>query len=83
MPCGDAAAAAVALANALAARPQGLAATLVNLGGYAARGAVPSVLRLVEAAVLLVPSRQSRRRTVEDLVDRMPPGKLLGAILIG
>jgi hypothetical protein len=83
VPCGDSEAAAIALENALAARPQGLMTTLVNLGGYAARGAVPAALRLADAAVLLVPTRQSRRRTVEKVAAHVPDGKLLGAILIG
>jgi hypothetical protein len=83
VPCGDASAAAVALENALAARPDGLATTLVNLGGYAARGSVPSALRLADAAVLLVPTRHSRRGTVARVAAHVPEGKLLGAILIG
>src|SRR5580765_5455932 len=40
VPCGDASAAAVALENALAARPPGLVTTLCNLGGYAAPGEI-------------------------------------------
>jgi len=83
VPCGDSEAAAIALENALAARPQGLMTTLVNLAGYAARGAVPAALRLADAAVLLVPTRQSRRRTVAKVAAHVPDGKLLGAILIG
>jgi hypothetical protein len=83
VPCGDASAAAVALQNALAARPEGLITTLVNLGGYAARGAVPSALRLADAAVLVVPARQTRQRTVADAAAHVQNGKLLGAILIG
>ena len=83
VPCGDPSAAAVALENALAARPDGVDTTLVNLGGYAERGAVPSALRLADAAVLLVPARQSRRRTVANVAAHVPDGKLLGAILIG
>jgi hypothetical protein len=83
VPCGDASAATVALENALAARPDGLAATLVNLGGYAARRAVPSALRLVDAVVLLVPARHTHRRTVAKVASHVPDGKLLGAILIG
>jgi hypothetical protein len=83
VPCGDAAAAAVALANALAARPAGLAATLVNLGGYAAPGAVPSALRLVDGAVLVVPARRTRQRAVAEMARQLSGGKLLGAILIG
>ena len=83
VPCGDASAASVALENALAARPEGLLTTLVNLGGYAARGAVPSALRLTDAAVLVVSTRQTRQRAVEDVVEHVQDGKLLGAILIG
>jgi len=83
VPCGDAAAAAVALANALAARPQGLAATLVNLGGYAAPGAVPSALRLVDGVVLVVPARRTLQRPVAEMAHQLSDGKLLGAILIG
>jgi hypothetical protein len=83
VPCGDASAATVALENALAARPDGLATTLINLGGYSARGAVPSALRLADAVVLLVPARHSRRRTVAKVASHVRDGKLLGAILIG
>jgi hypothetical protein len=83
VPCGDASAAAVALENALAARPEGLLTTLVNLGGYAARGAVPSALRLADAAVLLVSTRQTRQSAVTDVAEHVQDGKLLGAILIG
>jgi hypothetical protein len=83
VPCGDGAAAAVALENALAARPKGLAATLVNLGGYAAPGAVPSALRLADAALLVVSARRTRQRAVARAARHVPDGKLLGAILIG
>src|SRR5262245_18417442 len=83
VPCGDASAATVALENALAARPEGLMTTLVNLGGYAARGAVPSALRLASAAVLVVADRQTRQRTLLNAVEHVQDGKLLGAILIG
>jgi len=83
VPCGDASAATVALENALAARPEGLMTTLINLGGFAARGAVPSALRFADAAVLLVPTRHSRRRTMAQVAAHVPEGKLLGAILIG
>ena len=83
VPCGDPSAAAVALQNALAARPEGLVTTLVNLGGYAERGAVPSSLGLADAVVLLVPSRHTRRRAVADVASHVQDGKLLGAILVG
>jgi hypothetical protein len=83
VPCGDPSAAAVALENALAARPEGLMTTLVNLGGYAARGAVPSALRLADAAVLVVPARHTRQRAVAEVAAHVQDGKLLGAILIG
>ncbi|HXU01045.1 MAG TPA: hypothetical protein VN903_08640 [Polyangia bacterium] len=83
VPCGDAQAAAVALENALAARPEGLAVTLVNLGGYAEPGAAPAGLRLVDAAALLVSTRRSRRRAVATAAAHIPDGKLVGAILIG
>jgi hypothetical protein len=83
VPCGDPSAAAVALQNALAARPEGLMTTLVNLGGYAARGAVPSALRLADAAVLVVPARHTRQRAVAEVAAHIQDGKLLGAILIG
>src|SRR5262245_7807792 len=78
VPCGDASAAFVALQNALAARPEGLICTLINLGGYAERGAVPSALRLADAAVLLVPTRHSRRGMVANVAAHVPEGKLLG-----
>jgi hypothetical protein len=83
VPCTDASAAAVALQNALAARPEGLTTVLVNLGGYGDRGAVPSALRLADAAVLVVPTRHTRRRAVADVAEHVQDGKLLGAILIG
>jgi hypothetical protein len=83
VPCGDSDAAAIALENALAARPASLTTTLVNLGGYAARGAVPSALRLADATVLVIPTRHSHRRTVANVAAHIPDGKLLGAILIG
>jgi hypothetical protein len=83
VPCGDGLAAAVALENALAARPDGLMTTLVNLGGYAARGAVPSALRLADGAMLLVSTRHTRQRALENVAAHVPDGKLLGAILIG
>jgi hypothetical protein len=83
VPCGDASAASVALENALAARPPGLMTTLVNLGGYADRDAVPSALRLVSAVVLVVPPRRTRQRTLTSVVDHIQDGKLLGAILVG
>ena len=83
VPCGDASAAAVALQNALAARPPGLMTTLVNLGGYAAPGAVPSALRLADATALVVAARSTRQRAVADAAAHVPDGKLLGAILIG
>jgi hypothetical protein len=83
VPCSDASAAAIALQNALLARPDGLVTTLVNLGGYGDRGAVPSALRLADAAVLVVPTRRTRQRTVADVAQHVQDGKLLGAILIG
>jgi hypothetical protein len=83
VPCDDAAAAAVALENALMARPAGLATTLVNLGGYAEPGALPSALRLADAAVLVVPAGQARRRAVVHVAEHIRDGQLLGAILIG
>jgi hypothetical protein len=83
VPCGDTSAAAVALQNALAARPEGLMTTLVNLGGYADPGAVPSALRLADAAVLVVSARRTRQRTVAEFAEHVQDGKLLGAILIG
>jgi hypothetical protein len=83
VPCGDASAAAVALQNALAARPEGLMTTMVNLGGYGDRGAVPSALRLADAAVLVVSARHTRLRAAADVADHVQDGKLLGAILIG
>jgi hypothetical protein len=83
VPCGDGAAAAVALENALAARPKGLTTTLVNLGGYAAPGAAPSALRLVNGVVLVVSARRTRQRPVAEMARRLSDGKLLGAILIG
>ena len=57
--------------------------TLVNLGGYADPGAVPSALRLADAAVLVVSARHTRQRTVADFAEHVQDGKLLGAILIG
>src|SRR4029077_19127130 len=83
VPCGDSMAATVALENALAARPEGLLTTLVNLGGYAARGAVPSALRLADAALLVVSTRHTRQATVSAVAEHVQDGKLLGAILIG
>jgi hypothetical protein len=84
VPCGDASAATVALQNALAApRPDGVLTTLVNLGGYAGRGAVPAALGLADAAVLVVSLRRTRRRAVADVAEHVQGGKLLGAILIG
>lgn len=83
VPCGDAAAASVALENALAARPDGLTTTLVNLGGYAAPGAAPAALRLVDGVVLIVRARHTLRRAVAKTVHHIPDGKLLGAILVG
>jgi hypothetical protein len=83
VPCGDASAAAVALENALAGRPAGLMTTLVNLGGYADQGAVPSALRLADAVVLVVANRRTRQRTLTSVADHIRDGKLLGAILIG
>ena len=83
VPCGDASAATVALQNALAGRPEDLVTTLVNLGGYAERGAVPSALGLADAAVLVVANRQTRQRTLESAAEHVQDGKLLGAILIG
>ncbi|HMF43973.1 MAG TPA: hypothetical protein VKQ32_25040 [Polyangia bacterium] len=83
VPCGDSSAAAVALQNALAARPKGLMTTLVNLGGYAAPRAVPSALRLADATVLVVAVRRTRKRAVANAAAHVPEGRLLGAILIG
>jgi hypothetical protein len=57
--------------------------TLVNLGGYAGRGAVPAALGLADAAVLVVSLRRTRRRAVADVAEHVQGGKLLGAILIG
>ena len=48
-----------------------------------ARGAVPSALRLADAAVLMVSSRRTRQRRVADFAEHVQDGKLLGAILIG
>lgn len=83
VPCGDASAATVALENALAGRPAGLMTTLINLGGYADRGAVPSALRLADAVVLVVTARHTRQRTLTSVAEHIRDGKLLGAILIG
>jgi hypothetical protein len=83
VPCGDASAAAVALQNALAARPAGLVTTLVNLGGYADRGAVPSSLGLADGVALVIPVRRTRQREVAAVARHVQDGKLLGAILVG
>jgi hypothetical protein len=83
VPCADPEAAAVALENALAARPDGLAVTLINLGGYAVPGASPAGLRLVDAAVLVVSLGRTQRQAVARAAHHVPDGKLLGAILIG
>ena len=82
-PCGDATAAAIALENALAARPATLASVLVNLGGYANPGAAPSTVDLLDGVVLLLATRRTRQAAVVALARQLPPKKLLGAILVG
>jgi hypothetical protein len=82
-PCNDAPVAGVVLRESLAACPARLARVLVNLGGYATPGAVPQALEAVDAVVLLVAARRSRQAAVSDLARRLPPGKSLGAVLVG
>jgi hypothetical protein len=82
-PCSDAPAAATALTNTLAGRPESIARVLVNLGGFAHPGTPPLSMDAVDGVALLVAARGTRAKAVESLARRLPPGKTLGTILIG
>jgi hypothetical protein len=76
VPCGDSEAAAIALENALAARPQGLMTTLVNLAGYAARGAVRRLPARRDRSRTAGPRSNRSPRTLRGPVRRPPPPRL-------
>jgi hypothetical protein len=83
-PCPDSRAAALALQPALWSLPEGIARVLVDLSGYTADGVLPpGAGALVDGIALAVPARQARRQQVLALLRAIPPGKSLGAILVG
>jgi hypothetical protein len=83
-PCPDSRAAALALQPALWSLPAGIVRVLVDLSGYTADGVLPpGAGKLVDGIALAVPARQARRQHVAALLRAIPPGKSLGAILVG
>jgi len=82
VPCGDSGAAAVALENALAGRGKTVEQTLVNLGGYAAPGAMPAPLRYMDGAVFVLNARRARKSAIAALAGQLDASKDLGAILV-
>jgi hypothetical protein len=81
--CANSRAAALAVQDALWSLPAGIARVLVDLGGYAAPGALPGAGALVDGIVLAVPARRARLSAVAKLLAAIPEGKGLGTILIG
>jgi hypothetical protein len=81
--CPDLVAAAAALERTLVGDTRDLARVLVDLGGYARPGGVPTVAELVDGVVLVAEARRSLRRSVARMVDLLPHRKHLGAILVG
>jgi hypothetical protein len=79
----DSAAAALALERALKMLSHDFAHILVDFSGYVAAGTAPAAIGLVEAVVVVVEPRVSRRKALAALADRIPASKHLGAILIG
>jgi hypothetical protein len=81
--CPDLVAAAAALERTLSGDTRDLARVLVDLGGYARPGGVPTVAELVDGVVLVAEARRSLRRSVARMVELLPHRKHLGAILVG
>ena len=79
----DTAAAALALERALKMLSQDFAHILVDFSGYVSAGTAPAAIGLVEAVVVVVETRVSRRAALAALADRIPASKHLGAIVIG
>jgi hypothetical protein len=72
-----------ALQTALATLRRNVAYVLVDMGGYADSGVVPSGIGLVDGVVVVASRRRARRSAVARLVEQLPDGKSLGAILAG
>ena len=72
-----------ALETALATLRRNVAFVLVDMGGYADPGVVPSGIGLVDGVVVVASRRRARRSAVARLVEQLPDGKSLGAILAG
>jgi hypothetical protein len=81
--CGDLVEAAAALERTLVGDTRDLARVLVDLGGYARPGGVPTVAELVDGVVLVAEARRSLRRNVGRIAELLPHRKNLGAILVG
>jgi hypothetical protein len=79
----DAAAATVALQNALKVLRRSGGVVLVHLGGYAPAGTAPSTVQICDGVALVVSVPHTRIATVSSLVKYIPEGKRLGVILIG
>ncbi len=79
----DAAAATVALQNALKALRKSGSVVLVHLGGYAPAGTVPSTIQACDGVALVVSVPRTRISVVSSLVKYIPESKRLGVILIG
>jgi hypothetical protein len=80
--CPDGASAALALEQVLHVLSEDFVHVLVDLTGYAAPGAAPTAVGLVEAAVLIATVRRARLATLRALSDQIPDSKHLGAILL-
>ena len=82
LPCGNPQAAAVALQATLSTRPASVAIVLVNLAGYVVPGVVPPALDFVQAAILVVGLRRTRRQSPARMSGSIPPAKNLGVVLV-
>jgi hypothetical protein len=81
--CANSRAAALAVQDALWSLPAGIGRVLVDLGGYAAPGALPGAGAVVDGLVVAVQARRARLSRVAKLLAAIPEAKNLGTILIG
>jgi hypothetical protein len=76
-------AAALAVQEAIWSLPASITRVVVDLGGYAAPGALPGAGAVADGIVLAVSARRARRAHVAKLLAAIPQAKSLGSILVG
>ncbi|HTA18671.1 MAG TPA: hypothetical protein VK989_05230 [Polyangia bacterium] len=76
-------AAALAVQEAIWSLPASIKRVVVDLGGYAAPGALPGAGAVADGIVVAVSAGRARRAHVAQLLAAIPTAKSLGTILVG